>query len=148
MQLGDWLLFNDMGAYTIAAAGTFNGFPVPKVQYVASREALNVLRLFAAQKNFKVIDDVEVFSEAAIGANRDAVGWSELGENGVGMLNRLVKREPAIPNESMSTSSNDEERTETLGWLANESDDAEEILELPQPEIFDGLGFTETQVLQ
>ena len=31
MDVGDWLIFEDMGAYTLAAAGTFNGFPVPKV---------------------------------------------------------------------------------------------------------------------
>jgi ornithine decarboxylase len=31
MDVGDWLVFEDMGAYTLAAAGTFNGFPVPKV---------------------------------------------------------------------------------------------------------------------
>lgn len=31
MHVGDWLVFQDMGAYTLAAAGTFNGFLVPKV---------------------------------------------------------------------------------------------------------------------
>lgn len=31
MDVGDWLIFEDMGAYTLAAAGCFNGFPVPKV---------------------------------------------------------------------------------------------------------------------
>jgi len=31
MDVGDWLVFENMGAYTLAAAGCFNGFPVPKV---------------------------------------------------------------------------------------------------------------------
>jgi len=31
MDVGDWLIFENMGAYTLAAAGCFNGFPVPKV---------------------------------------------------------------------------------------------------------------------
>lgn len=31
LDVGDWLIFEDMGAYTLAAAGCFNGFPVPKV---------------------------------------------------------------------------------------------------------------------
>jgi len=30
LNLGDWLLFNDMGAYTMSAASTFNGMPKPK----------------------------------------------------------------------------------------------------------------------
>jgi ornithine decarboxylase len=39
MKMGEWLLFSDMGAYTVVAAGTFNGFPVSKIQYVATDEA-------------------------------------------------------------------------------------------------------------
>jgi len=39
MKIGDWLQFNDMGAYTLVAAGTFNGFPVSKVQYIATDSA-------------------------------------------------------------------------------------------------------------
>lgn len=31
LNIGDWLVFDDMGAYTLAVAGCFNGFPVPKV---------------------------------------------------------------------------------------------------------------------
>ena len=37
MDVGDWLVFEDMGAYTLAAAGCFNGFPVPKVYPVAQQ---------------------------------------------------------------------------------------------------------------
>lgn len=31
MDVGDWIVWENMGAYTLAAAGCFNGFPVPKV---------------------------------------------------------------------------------------------------------------------
>lgn len=31
LPCGEWLVWPEMGAYTLAAAGTFNGFPLPKV---------------------------------------------------------------------------------------------------------------------
>ena len=36
MSVGDWIVFEDMGAYTLPVASPFNGFPVPKVHIVAS----------------------------------------------------------------------------------------------------------------
>ncbi|XP_039511506.1 ornithine decarboxylase-like [Pimephales promelas] len=39
MQVGDWLLFENMGAYTVAASSTFNGFQKPDIHYVMSRTA-------------------------------------------------------------------------------------------------------------
>lgn len=36
MKVGEWLAFGDMGAYTLVAGGTFNGFPLPKLTNVAS----------------------------------------------------------------------------------------------------------------
>jgi len=38
LDIGDWLMFNDMGAYTLVSGGCFNGFPQPKVYYMASYE--------------------------------------------------------------------------------------------------------------
>ncbi|KAJ8933450.1 hypothetical protein NQ314_014007 [Rhamnusium bicolor] len=35
MKIGDWLIFEDMGAYTLPVASPFNGFPIPKVHIVA-----------------------------------------------------------------------------------------------------------------
>lgn len=29
LNIGDWLVWKDMGAYSIALASTFNGFPIP-----------------------------------------------------------------------------------------------------------------------
>ncbi|XP_057654812.1 ornithine decarboxylase 1-like [Diorhabda carinulata] len=34
MKVGDWLVFEDMGAYTLPVASPFNGFPIPKVHIV------------------------------------------------------------------------------------------------------------------
>lgn len=39
LQVGDWLVFENMGAYTVAAASTFNGFQRPDIHYVMSRLA-------------------------------------------------------------------------------------------------------------
>lgn len=38
-QVGDWLLFENMGAYTVAASSTFNGFQKPDIHYIMSRAA-------------------------------------------------------------------------------------------------------------
>ncbi|XP_069831827.1 ornithine decarboxylase [Dendropsophus ebraccatus] len=37
LQVGDWMLFENMGAYTVAASSTFNGFQRPTLFYVMSR---------------------------------------------------------------------------------------------------------------
>lgn len=39
LQVGDWLVFEAMGAYTMAASSTFNGFQRPDIHYVMSRLA-------------------------------------------------------------------------------------------------------------
>lgn len=39
MQVGEWLLFENMGAYTVAASSTFNGFQKPDIYYTMSRTA-------------------------------------------------------------------------------------------------------------
>lgn len=43
LQVGDWLVFENMGAYTVAASSTFNGFQRPDLHYVMSRHAWYVL---------------------------------------------------------------------------------------------------------
>ncbi|XP_072387904.1 ornithine decarboxylase 1-like [Diabrotica undecimpunctata] len=42
MKIGDWLVFEDMGAYTLPVASPFNGFPIPKVHIVMD-ESIRVL---------------------------------------------------------------------------------------------------------
>lgn len=34
MQIGEWIYFEDMGAYTMCCASTFNGMPRPRVFYL------------------------------------------------------------------------------------------------------------------
>ncbi len=34
LDIGDWLLFPQMGAYTVAAASSFNGFAPPNSTYI------------------------------------------------------------------------------------------------------------------
>lgn len=44
LELGSWMVYRSMGAYTIALCGTFNGVPVPKVHAVASAETWLLLK--------------------------------------------------------------------------------------------------------
>lgn len=46
MQVGDWIVFPAMGAYTVAAASGFNGFPVPTLKYVIDRYCYDVITKF------------------------------------------------------------------------------------------------------
>ncbi|XP_028936098.1 antizyme inhibitor 2-like isoform X2 [Ornithorhynchus anatinus] len=38
LDVGDWLMFENMGAYTVTLTSTFNGFPAPPVHNTVSRE--------------------------------------------------------------------------------------------------------------
>ena len=40
MRVGDWIMFENMGAYTFAAASTFNGFDVPKVYTILNERTM------------------------------------------------------------------------------------------------------------
>lgn len=44
LKLGDWLVFEDMGAYTLPVASHFNGFPIPKVHVVADESVWLLLK--------------------------------------------------------------------------------------------------------
>jgi ornithine decarboxylase len=44
MHVGDWMLFENMGAYTVAAASTFNGFQRPNIYYVMSQPMWQLLK--------------------------------------------------------------------------------------------------------
>jgi ornithine decarboxylase len=49
LQVGDWLGFDNMGAYTICAASQFNGFELSKVIYTAGEQGgMEVIRTLAA----------------------------------------------------------------------------------------------------
>ncbi|KAM8914048.1 ornithine decarboxylase isoform 1-T1 [Spinachia spinachia] len=49
LQVGDWLVFDNMGAYTVAASSTFNGFQRPDIYYVMSRTAWQQVQQICSQ---------------------------------------------------------------------------------------------------
>jgi ornithine decarboxylase len=55
LAVGDWLGFDNMGAYTLPVAGNFNGFEVGKVTYTTgemhAKEVHNLLETFALVDN-------------------------------------------------------------------------------------------------
>jgi ornithine decarboxylase len=52
LRVGDWLAFDNMGAYTICASSQFNGFELSNVIYttgdIGAAEVQSVLMAFAA----------------------------------------------------------------------------------------------------
>uniref|UniRef100_A0A2K6K7X0 Ornithine decarboxylase n=1 Tax=Rhinopithecus bieti TaxID=61621 RepID=A0A2K6K7X0_RHIBE len=46
MHVGDWMLFENMGAYTVAAASTFSGFQRSVIYYVMSGPAWQLMQQF------------------------------------------------------------------------------------------------------
>lgn len=57
LHLGDWLIFENMGAYTVAAASTFNGFQRPNIYYVMSRPAWNLTLQFTGQTHVPEVEE-------------------------------------------------------------------------------------------
>lgn len=43
LQVGDWVVFREMGAYTIAAASNFNGFAIPSMKFFVPHHTLDSL---------------------------------------------------------------------------------------------------------
>lgn len=56
MDVGDWMYFQNMGAYTSAAASTFNGFPTTEKFYVCSVPSRHFMKLIAEGR---VVSDTE-----------------------------------------------------------------------------------------
>ncbi len=44
MEIGDWIYFENMGAYTMAAASTFNGFMKPRIHYFIAESQFHFIR--------------------------------------------------------------------------------------------------------
>ena len=42
-KLGDWLIFEDMGAYTVTIAAPFNGFQTPSIRRVMRKKIWDAL---------------------------------------------------------------------------------------------------------
>ncbi|XP_073521749.1 antizyme inhibitor 2 [Phyllobates terribilis] len=57
LQVGDWLLFDNMGAYTVAASSTFNGFQQSRIHYAMPRAAWEAVQLL--QKGLFQVEEKE-----------------------------------------------------------------------------------------
>jgi ornithine decarboxylase len=95
MAVGEWLYFTDMGAYTLVAAGTFNGFPISKIHYIATVEAWHILKEFFPVENL-VTENVPVFMKAAVGMDRDGIGWDGLNATSHPLKNRNMLNFPEL----------------------------------------------------
>ncbi|NXB43253.1 DCOR decarboxylase, partial [Leucopsar rothschildi] len=62
LQVGDWILFENMGAYTVAAASTFNGFQRPTIHYVMSRPAWQLMQQIKDQGFLAEAEEQDVSS--------------------------------------------------------------------------------------
>ncbi|NXP53462.1 AZIN2 inhibitor, partial [Heliornis fulica] len=58
LRVGDWLMFEDMGAYTITTPSSLGGCPQPHVTYAMSRMAWKAVQLFQG-KQLQTEDDHE-----------------------------------------------------------------------------------------
>ena len=57
LDVGDWVYFKNMGAYTLAAGSTFNGMPRPKVYYfIEDTQWMQMLVMMATQNMLKEFD--------------------------------------------------------------------------------------------
>lgn len=54
LDVGDWFMFTNMGAYTIPIASPFNGFPLPTVKYYMSEAMWKVIITLALANNFNL----------------------------------------------------------------------------------------------
>lgn len=45
LNFNDYVIFENMGPYTIVTASTFNGYPMPKVEYYVERKDWYVFRM-------------------------------------------------------------------------------------------------------
>ncbi|XP_056412540.1 antizyme inhibitor 2 isoform X1 [Hyla sarda] len=57
LQVGDWLLFDNMGAYTVATSSTFNGFQQSCIYYAMPRAAWDMVQLL--EKGIHPIEERE-----------------------------------------------------------------------------------------
>lgn len=59
MEVGEWIMFKEMGAYTIAAASTFNGFQLPSMKYHLPSHTIEALKTLPAWSRIAAVVDVE-----------------------------------------------------------------------------------------
>ncbi|NXL60846.1 AZIN2 inhibitor, partial [Chordeiles acutipennis] len=67
LQVGDWLIFEDMGAYTIATSSLPGGCPPPQITYAMSRVAWKTIQLFQGKPPQREDDRESVCSPPSCG---------------------------------------------------------------------------------
>ena len=60
MNVGDWMLFENLGAYTVAAASTFNGFQRPNIYYVMSRPKWQLMKQIQSHGFLREVEEQDV----------------------------------------------------------------------------------------
>ncbi|XP_063810195.1 antizyme inhibitor 2 [Pseudophryne corroboree] len=58
LNVGDWLLFDNMGAYTVAASSTFNGFQQSRIHYAMPRATWEAVKLL--QTGLQPVEEKEI----------------------------------------------------------------------------------------
>ena len=73
MDVGEWMAFENMGAYTVCAASTFNGFQKPLIKCILPQHVLTYLQQLPTWSNLVEAfgDQVLDFSNANIGPECD-----------------------------------------------------------------------------
>ncbi|KAG7511129.1 Ornithine decarboxylase [Solea senegalensis] len=65
LQVSDWLIFEDMGAYTISSFSNFSGFINPNIHYVISRPAWQHVKQVQSQAIPAPVEESHVFQETS-----------------------------------------------------------------------------------
>jgi ornithine decarboxylase len=49
LHIGDWIIFKNMGAYTISAASNFNGFEKPTLKFILPLSMKNLFNFLTEE---------------------------------------------------------------------------------------------------
>lgn len=61
LDVGDWIMFENMGAYTFSSASTFNGFPIPKIYAV-----INESTMLSFKDGLRILEEEDVNYEGKL----------------------------------------------------------------------------------
>ncbi|XP_040204534.1 ornithine decarboxylase 1-like isoform X1 [Rana temporaria] len=70
LQEGDWILFENMGAYTVVASSTFNGFQRPTLHYVMSRPHWQIMHTIQEHGTFPEVSELSDVHVSCVAKNR------------------------------------------------------------------------------
>ncbi|XP_073481489.1 ornithine decarboxylase 1-like [Aquarana catesbeiana] len=70
LEVGDWILFENMGAYTVVASSTFNGFPRPTLHFVMSRPHWQLMHTIQEHGTFPEVPELNDVHVSCVSKNR------------------------------------------------------------------------------